>query len=156
MVKVDICISEVDLNDYLNGKVSGKRKSEIEAHFKSCDPCLEKLVFAYKTVEEFNKIKKSLPAGSPHGEAVGRQGVKPMPSNWKRNLWLVGAIITFVLSFFAPRYFVQLLVATILMGTKWIFDSVNARILIMIYDAWKKGDKDEASKVLQNLNNRRF
>jgi len=77
-----------------------------------------------------------------------------MKPDWKRNLWLFGAIIAFVLSFLVSRYFVQLLVATILMGTKWIFDSVNARILIMIYDAWKKGGSDEASKVLGTFNDR--
>ena len=146
MRKVGMCLSGVTLNDYLNGALSEKDKAEVERHLADCGACLEKLAFAYQTVEEFEKTKKSLPAG--------RQGVKPVKPDWKRNLWLFGAIIAFALSFFVSRYFVQLLVAAILMGTKWIFDSVNARILIMIYDAWKKGGSDEAAKILGTFNDR--
>ena len=140
MNKVSICLSEVDLNDYLSGSLSREKKEEIENHLKDCSTCLEKLVFAYQTVEEFNKTKQ--------------KGVKIMKPTWKKNLWLFGAIITFVLSFFVPRYFIQLLVATILMAVKWIFDSVNARILIMIYDAWKKGDEKGTSNIIKTLNDR--
>ena len=72
----------------------------------------------------------------------------------KKNLWLFGAIAAFLLSFFVPRYFVQFLVATILLGAKWIFESVNARILIMIYEAWQKGGEKEASKILNSFGDR--
>jgi hypothetical protein len=140
MEKVGLCVSELELNDYLSGVLSDRRKAEIEKHLAECAPCMDKLVFAYEAVRDF--------------EGTKQKGVKDMPSRWKRNLWLFGAILAFTLSFFVSRYFVQLLVATILMGSKWIFDSMNARILIMIYDAWKKGGADEASKILQNLNSR--
>ena len=146
MHKVGTCLSEVELNDYLAGALSPEKRTEAESHLARCGICLEKLVFAYQTVEEFEKTKKSLPSG--------RKGAKPMKPDRKRNLWLFGAIIAFALSFFVSRYFVQLLVATILMGTKWIFDSVNARILIMIYDAWKHGGESEASKILGKLKDR--
>ena len=138
MKKIGLCLSEVELNDYLSGVLSEEKRLEIENHLKDCGACLEKLAFAYQTVEEFNKLK----------------GEKIMKSSWKKNLWFFGAVLAFTLSFFVPRYFVQLLVGTILMGVKWIFDSVNARILIMIYDAWKKGGSDEASEIFKNLNNR--
>ena len=140
MKKLAECLSEVELNDYLSGILSGEKKAEIENHLKDCNRCLEKMVFAYQTVKEFNETKK--------------EGVNLMKSMWKKNLWLFGAIIAFALSFFVPRYFVQLLVATILMGVKWIFDTVNARILIMIYDAWKKGGEKETTKILKTLNDR--
>ena len=140
MLKSGTCISEIELNDYLSGAILSQRKEELENHLKDCNPCLEKLVFAYEACKEFND--------------TSLKGVKPMKSMWKKNLWLVGALIAFTLSFITPRYFIQLLVATIFMGTKWIFDSVNARILIMIYDAWKKGDESEASKIIQNLDDR--
>ena len=146
MQKVRICPKEAELNDYLNGALSGERKAEIESHLESCSACLEKMLFAYEAVKEFGETKKSLPAG--------RQGKKPMKPAWKRNLWLFGAILSFALSFLVSQYFVQLLVATILMGAKWIFDSVNARILIMIYEAWKAGDEKEASGILKTLNDR--
>jgi len=140
MKKLAECLSEVELNDYLAGALSPEERTEIEGHLKECNGCLEKIVFAYQTVKEFNQTKK--------------EGVNLMKSTWKKNIWLFGAIVAFALSFFVPRYFVQLLVATILMGVKWIFDTLNARILIMIYDAWKKGGEKEATKILKTLNDR--
>ena len=144
MVKTGVCISDTQVNDYLTGSLSAEKKAEIESHIANCNACLEKIVFAYETVEEFNK--ESLPAG--------RQGRRLMKKERKNNMWLYGAILTFILSFPLQRYFMQLLVATILMGGKWIFDSMNARILITIYEAWKHGGEQEASKILKNLNNR--
>ena len=140
MQKVSLCASEVEINDYLSGALSKEKLAEIENHLKDCNTCLEKMVFAYQAVKEFNETKP--------------EGAKFMQSLWKKNLWLFGAILTFSLSFLVPRYFIQLLVATILMGIKWIFDSVNARILIMIYDAWKDGGAEESSKILKTLNDR--
>ena len=140
MSKVGLCLSDVELNDYLNGALADARKTGLEKHLADCDVCLRKLAFAYRTVGEFRRERK--------------KGVKRMKSNWKNSLWLFACIITFALSFLVPRYFVQLLIATILLGAKWIFDSVNARILIMIYDAWKKGGQEESSKILQNLDDR--
>lgn len=140
MSKVGLCVSEIGLNDYLNNTIPGERKTEIEKHLAECASCMDKLVFAYETVRDYEKRPG--------------KGAKPMERGWKKNLWLLGAILAFTLSFLLPRYFVQLLVATILMGVKWIFDSVNARILIMIYDAWKKGGEQEASQILKKLGNR--
>ena len=137
MVKTGICISDTQVNDYLTGSLSAEKKAEIESHVADCKACLEKVVFAYETVEEFNK-----------------KGKKPMKKERKNNLWLYGAILAFILSFPLQRYFMQLLVATILMGGKWIFDSMNARILITIYEAWKHGGSDEASKILGSFKDR--
>ena len=141
MIKTGLCLSEAEINDYLSGALPQERKAEIESHLKDCNACLEKLVFAYQAVEEFNGAK--------------RKGACSMEKYaWKKNIWLIGAIIAFVISFFVRPYFVQALVAAILMALKWIFDSVNARILIMIYEAWKTGGENEASKILKNLNDR--
>jgi len=134
-----LCLNEIDLNDYLNGSLSQERRAEVEKHLAACDKCLEKTVFAYEAVRDFEQKPK------------GETRMESRSVRWKRNLWLVLAILSFTLSFFVPRYFVQLLVATILTGMKWIFDSVNARILIMIYDAWKTGGEHEAAKVLRTL-----
>ena len=140
MQKTSLCVKDGELNDYLENALSAGDKEKIEEHLKDCDVCLEKLTFAYRAINDFNKTKS--------------KGESSMKSMWKKNMWLLGAIITFSLSFFVPRYFVQFLVGTILMGCKWIFDSVNARILIMIYEAWKKGGERESSQVLRNLEDR--
>lgn len=136
MNKVKVCLSETEVNDYLCGNIPGDKKKEVENHLTECVACLNSVVFAYKTVEEFNK-----------------RGEKSMRS-WKVNIWLVGSIVAFAISFILPRYFIQALVATILLGAKWIFESVNARILIMIYDAWKKGGEEDASKILKSISKR--
>ena len=140
MKKTSVCLSEVELNDYLEGSLSEERKGFAEEHLKDCAACLEKTVFAYKTVEEFGRTK-------PRGE-------EKMKGAWKRNIWFLGAASAFLLSFFVQRYFLQFLVATVLMGAKWIFDSMNARILIMIHEAWKNGGDNEAGKILKTLNDR--
>ncbi|OGW75846.1 MAG: hypothetical protein A2Z72_04265 [Omnitrophica bacterium RBG_13_46_9] len=140
MEKLDICLSEPALNDYLAGGVSEEKKAQIESHLKDCDYCLEKVVFAYQSVNEFNKKR--------------RKGVKAMGPDWKKNLWLIGAVLAFVLSFFVRPFFIQFLAASILLGVKWIFDSVNARILIMIYEAWKKGGEKETSKIFRDFRER--
>jgi hypothetical protein len=74
----------------------------------------------------------------------------------KINPYLVLAILFFMLSFFIPRFFIQSLVATIIFGIKWVADSRSAKMLVMVYDAWKRGDEDETSRLLGSLekNNR--
>ena len=128
-------MTEITINDYLNNTLKADQRSEVEEHLKDCDKCLERLLFAYEAVSEFKKTKS-----------------RRTKMNFKKNIWLIGAIIAFGLSFLVSRFFIQLLVATILLGSKWIFDSVNARILIMIYDAWKKGGEKEASRIFHHLN----
>ena len=67
------------------------------------------------------------------------------------NWYFLAMAITFTLSFVLPRYFLQLLVATIIFGAKWIIDARNARILVMIYEAWRKGGEKGASRILEGL-----
>ena len=64
MQKTKLCLTDTDLNAYLSGTLSPEKKAEVEGHLASCSGCLEKVVFAYQTVEEFNKTTKSLPTGS--------------------------------------------------------------------------------------------
>jgi len=69
----------------------------------------------------------------------------------KLNIYLLLAVVSFVLSFAIRQYFVQFLVATLLLGVKWIADSKSAKMLVMIYEAWKKGGEKEASRILNVL-----
>jgi hypothetical protein len=129
-----MCLTERQINDYLNKTMKRAERRSTEDHLSSCDSCLNKVVFAYDTVREFKKLD---------------QGGSKM--NFKKHVWLISALITFTLSFIVSRFFIQLLVATILLAAKWIFDSVNARILITIYEAWRKGGEREASRILKYL-----
>ena len=137
MRKTKACVTDIEINDYLSGGLSPERKTEVERHIAECESCLDKLVFAYRTAREFDES--------------GMKGRPKMKSTRTKYLWPVAALITFIMSFLTPEYFLQFLVATALLGAKWIFDSVNARILIMIYEAWKKGGRDEASKILDRF-----
>lgn len=72
----------------------------------------------------------------------------------KKGSWLVGALLTFALSFVFPRYFLQFLILTAILGGKWIFDTASTRTLIMIYDAWRRRDREEQDKIAEKLKER--
>ena len=123
---------EAELAGYLDGTIRGKEREIIESHLASCDECLNSAVSAYEAVRLSKKKGKS-------------------KSMRKINLYLIFCIISFILSFAMPRYFIQLLVATLLLGIKWVADSKSTKMLITIYEAWKHGGEKEASKVLNRL-----
>lgn len=134
------CPSELELAGYLSRSLSKKRAHEVESHIAECPACLEDLILASKVSNQRPKTNSS---GS--GRFKG----------WlKKNVWLILAIMSFALSFVYSHYFVQFLVATLVLAGKWIFETVNARILIMIHDAWKKGGEKEVAKVLKRHNSR--
>ena len=72
----------------------------------------------------------------------------------KINLYLLFAIVCFALSFVTPRYFLQLLAATVVLGAKWIVDSKSMKMLVMIHEAWKKGGDKEASRIIEEMDSR--
>ena len=129
--------TEAELAGFLNCSLSDKEKEGVELHIASCPECLERIVSAHESVEEFRK-----------GGPAKKGKVTTMK---KINLYLVLAIVSFLLSFTVPQYFVQFLVATLILGIKWIVDAKSTRMLIMIYEAWKKGGGKEASRVIETL-----
>lgn len=130
--------TEAELSGFLDNSLSADNKSRIEEHIAMCKDCLETIVSAHESVKlcERGGVKKK-----------GKVNIMK-----KINLYLVFAILSFILSFSMPRYFIQFLVATLLLGIKWIVDSKSTKMLIMIYEAWKKGGEKEASRVLHALN----
>lgn len=129
---------ERELADFLDDLLPAKERKRLEDHMAACDECLAKVVSAYESVELFNK--KS-PARRRKGDTKMR----------KMNLYAVLAILSFSLSFILPRYFLQLLAATILLGIKWIVDAKSTKMLIMIYEAWKKGGDKEVRGILETM-----
>ena len=121
---------DTELANYLDGLLQPERRHEIEEHMASCDECLARIVAAHESVVSFNKETKIM---------KGRGNFMK-----KINLYLILAIVSFTLSFTMPRFFLQLLVATLLLGTKWIVDSKTTRMLVTIYDAWKTSEKEKA------------
>ncbi len=143
--------SDIELADYLDGMISHAGKvihssrgglnlpynvdnlKHIQAHIAECDECLCKVVSAYESAGKKRK-----------GKTTGNI-----------NLYLVLALISFALSFIVSRFFLQLLVATLLLGIKWVADSKSTKMLVMIYEAWKSGGEKEASRIFEALDLRR-
>lgn len=125
------------LAGYLSNSLSAKEMSSVEEHLASCRECLEKTLSAYDAVRDHNAHAKPNKKRSPIMKNI--------------SLPLVLAIISFTLSFVIPQYFIQLLVATLILGIKWVVDSKSAKMLVMIYEAWKTGGEREASRILETL-----
>lgn len=132
--------AENDLAGFLAGLLPKARRVKVEDHIAECDECLAAVVSAYESVASSGNIP------------ISRRGSGGIMK--KLNIYLMMAILSFALSFITPRYFIQLLVATTLLGIKWIADSKSARMLVMIYEAWKNGGEKEASQVLKRMEER--
>lgn len=124
-------LEERDISDYLDKLLDAESRKTVELHAAQCPDCLTAIVSAYESVKLFKKRKDNT--------------VK------KLNMYLVLAIVSFLLSFAIPQYFAQFLVATVLLGIKWISDSRSTNMLVAIYDAWKHGGEKETSRILNTL-----
>ncbi|MCX5666359.1 MAG: zf-HC2 domain-containing protein [Candidatus Omnitrophica bacterium] len=129
--KISTHPKETELADYLDNILSGEDKKRVEDHIACCNSCLESAVSAHESVSKFKK---------------GKPGLMK-----KMNIYLLLAVISFMLSFVCREYFLQFLTATILLGAKWISDAKSTKMLVMIYEAWKKGGEKEASRILSSL-----
>lgn len=122
---------ESELADYLAKNLSPEDRNRVETHIAGCGECLEAIVSAHESVKLFKK---------------GKAGIMK-----KINIYLAVAIISFILSFVFRQYFIQFLTATLLLGIKWVSDSKSTKMLVMIYEAWKRGGEKEASRILSTL-----
>lgn len=130
-----LCPSEERLGEYVAGVISQKDRVHLEKHLAACHECR-------KLVSEAHDVIKMPDAGKIKRDAWG----------WiKNNRWLLGASLAFVFSFVFSEYFLQFLVGSFIMGGKWIIDSKTTKMLIMIHEAWKKGDNDTADNILSKI-----
>ncbi len=141
MTKTDVHISshptENDIAGYLARSLPAAGIRQVEEHIAGCDECLAAMVSAYES------------AGGPGNKSsLKKKFGKYMK---KLNIYLILAVLSFALSFITPRHFIQMLVATLLLGAKWIVDAKSTKMLVMIYEAWKHGGEKEASQVLESI-----
>lgn len=122
---------EAELADYLSDALNGEDRKRVEDHIACCNGCLESVVSAHESVKKFKKNKT---------------GVMK-----KINIYLILAVISFILSFIFRDYFLQFLTATLLLGLKWVSDAKSTKMLVMIYEAWRTGGEKEASRILSSL-----
>lgn len=120
-----------ELADYLGNALTAEKRKLVEDHIACCNDCLASVVSAHESVKAFKK---------------GKGGIMK-----KINMYLILAVVSFVLSFVFKSFFLQFLTATLLLGIKWISDAKSTKMLVMIYEAWKKGGEKEASRILSAL-----
>ncbi|MBU0571025.1 MAG: zf-HC2 domain-containing protein [Candidatus Omnitrophica bacterium] len=134
-MKNRICPSIEVLSGYLAGSLAGDEKIAMERHLTGCPRCRQLLVETY--------------------EIMSSRGIHKRCKKWLdlavKNRWFMGAQAALILSFFFPAYFVQFLTACFLMGCKWIIDAKTTKMLIMIHEAWKRGEKTELDKELSGF-----
>lgn len=129
MEKTEMCPDEAELVRYLEGALPEAKEKSIAEHVKGCYWCIEQLDQAQRV--------RSFASGTDRKSQLNLM-------NWiKKNKWLIGAGIAFILSFIFSRYFLQFLILTLLMGIKWIFSTGGSKTVIMIYEAWKRKGRED-------------
>jgi len=133
--KTGECPAEAELIRYLEGTLPETKEKSLAEHVKGCFWCIEQLDQAQRA-QSFYK-----------GNKLAILNI----TDWaKKNKWLLGAGIAFVLSFVFSGYFLQFLILTLLMGIKWIFSTGGNKTVVMIYDAWKKKSRDDTHSRLHS------
>ena len=141
------CPSELELNDYLENRLSQQRENLVLEHIADCPHCLSLLELSQEATKE--KVKdRPTPEMIMRVKKIVRQKSAKAIFNYK---WPILAAVSFTLSFIWGRYFLQFLILAIIFSVKWIFDSGSTRTLIMIYEAWRGKDKSSAQRIIQDF-----
>ncbi|MBL7085123.1 MAG: hypothetical protein ISS43_03320 [Candidatus Omnitrophica bacterium] len=156
--KTDLCLSEQVLMDYFQQKLSREDCQSIENHLASCGFCLSQLNLLFEAeklgtqaitdkvpTELVQKAKALVKDDKNHRGRMKRV---------KKNLFLAGTVIFFIASFLLPRYFAQCLVAALILGMRWAFESEAGRTLIMVLDSWRRHSHDEDDQISRRLKDR--
>jgi hypothetical protein len=125
-----ICPTEELLSEYLSGDITAEERKRVEKHLASCAKC--RLLVA----EAYDIIKK------PDTNEI----LNTLKHRARENLWFFGATSTLLLSFIFPKYFIQFLVACLLMGIKWVIDSKTTRTLITVHEALSRKPKKRSEE----------
>lgn len=154
-VKTPSCLSDEVLMDYFRHKLDEEGCKKVESHIAGCGFCLSQLnlVFESAKVSKDNNIQVPDNLIKAAKDLV-KDDRSSNSRKIKKNLFLGGMVIFFVLSFFIPKYFMQFLVVTLVLGMRWAFESEGGRILIMVLDSWRKHSHDDDDEISQRLRNR--
>jgi len=155
------CLDEQKIINYAKRELSKEERQSVEKHLASCNFCTEQLNLLFefqKSTKEINSQRVPQDFISKAKRLIQQNGniLKFRTARKKRimkNLFLIGTIISFIASFFFPKYFFQCLAAAIVLGVRWAFESESGRTLIMVIDSWRRHsceDNDEISKRLKD------
>ncbi|MBU4488138.1 MAG: hypothetical protein KKI13_03625 [Candidatus Omnitrophica bacterium] len=144
---------------YASGGLHGQESYNVGNHVKRCAFCSELVEGAFlysayakeiKLEDVSARMKKRAKSLNP---AYTEKEHKFM-SYLKKKIWFILSLTSFIASFFVPRYFLQFLALAIILGLKWVFNKETTRTLIMVYNAWKKHDKEGKEDLDEIFKNR--
>ena len=75
----------------------------------------------------------------------------PKAATGSRHYVIGGMIISFALSFIFPKYFLQCLVVTLILGVRWALNSEGGRTLIMVLDSWRQHSHSQDEEISHRL-----
>jgi hypothetical protein len=150
------CLDEAVLSDYLAGAVDEAVRKRIEYHLAGCGFCLSQLSIAFDSANIAGSKQSLRPPRKIIESLKSRLGIGPAKADKKKFLFRIGkngfflgaAIICFILSFIFSRYFMQFLVATLILGIRWAFDSQGGHTFITVLDTWRQ--QSQAKKESQD------
>lgn len=156
------CPDELILVEYLKGSPDKEKCQSIEHHLAGCGFCLSQLALASQaqamdTQGSFDSVPQALvdKAKSFLGVHRNPRGLSRDKARMRKSVFfLAGAAIFFILSFIFPRYFIQFLVVTLILGIRWALESDGGRTLIMVLDSWRRHSHDDDDEVPQRLKDR--
>jgi hypothetical protein len=153
------CPQEEILSEYLQGALSEEKCQAFERHIADCGFCLSQLGIAFGAQQmnkqaDFEPVPPRLIDKTKSLLGIKRKENKIINKikRMKRTLFLIGAVVFFILSFFIPRYFIQFLVATLILGIRWAFESEGGRTLIMVLDSWRRHSQDKDDEISHRVN----
>ncbi len=139
-VKAVGCPDEAALIAYLSGTLNEVQARAVEEHIAACHLCLENVRAGYIGDKLYGEKGLSASSDKLIRKAKGVAKMKGKRT-LQRNLWLVGTVLAFSLSFTVPKYFAQFLVAALILGLKWVSESEGIRTLIVSMDAKRRHEK---------------
>ena len=120
----DNCLSELELSKYLDGSLPLSARERVEKHLADCAYCLDILAVAKDVLKDSSR-KQDM------GQRLAKQK------------WLILTVLSFLLSFFVKKYFMQFLVLSLILGIKWALSGEGSRNLVMIFRGLKHTDYSE-------------
>lgn len=140
------CPTEFELSDYLEKQLSQEKENLLLEHIANCPHCLSLLELGQRAKEK-TEVGIS-PEMITRAEKLAQRSHPARMANFK---WPTLALISFILSFVFAKYFMQFLILAVIFSLKWVFDTASTRTLIMVYQAWRRKDKDTAQRIIQDF-----
>jgi hypothetical protein len=156
------CLSEQDLLEYLEGKPDSPKRHLNEHHISGCGFCLSNLSILFEARQKsksnaFDPVPQNLISKTKSSLGIDKSGRNENIQRGKmikRRLFLAATILFFALSFLIPRYFMQFLVAALILGIRWSFESESGRTLIMVLDSWRRQSHDKDDEISRRIKSR--